>query len=276
MHENANCKTIFEDKQHESTLEIGLAKTQTDFEDVFRFVYEQYRELGYVQKNSACLHVTLWSILPGSYIVIARRNGEIVGTVTCVLDGTAGLLLDEIAEPQLNFLRQQGRRLCELSADASIDKGMGSKTIMEMYRYAHSLVTKFLGITDFVIAVNPRHENFYKRILLFEQIAEQQLYKKVQDAPAVPLRLNLCRAEEIYQEKYEHRSQHRNLHHFFFKDHTDIRETEIDNELHHRNTSINSQLVLTILKKHNITMLNNPVKYKLFAEEWKGNHGIRK
>ena len=251
-----------------SDIQICLAKTCADFEDVFKLVYKKYRECGYIKENSTQMHVTLWNLLPQSYTVIARRDSDIVGTVTCVIDSSAGLLLDEIAGIQLISLRQEGRKICEISADVSIDKDIESKTVLNMYRYAYCLAINFLEVTDFVIAVNPRHESFFKRIFLFEQIAGVQPYKKVQNSPAVSLRLNLYQDENIHGQKYENCSQYQNMRHFFTNDQNESLKKRIRFELESRNKNVSSQMLLTLLKRHHIDILNNFLNHKFFEKEW--------
>ncbi|WP_353572551.1 hypothetical protein, partial [Candidatus Albibeggiatoa sp. nov. BB20] len=218
-------------QQTKLQLEVGLAKTQQDIEDSFKLVYQQYRKIGASLKNDSCMHITLWSLLPQSFIIIARRQQKIVGTITCVIDSKLGLLMDEIAKPQLDTLRQKGRRLCEISADASIDQSAGNPTILEMYRFGYKLAKEFLGTTDFVVAVGQRHEKFFKRILFFEQIAEIQAYKKAQYISSVPLRLDLCKIESLYQKKYAHRAQWKNLYYYFCQDQKDAFNQNIKYEL---------------------------------------------
>ena len=50
---------------------------------------------------------------------------------------------------------------------------------------------KQLFIDDFVIEVNPRHVNYYRRLLCFEVLGQERPCPRVQGAPAVLLRVDL-------------------------------------------------------------------------------------
>ena len=60
-----------------------------------------------------------------------------------------------------------------------------------IYIYARRLRRR----DDFVIEVNPRHVNYYRRLMGFETIGEPRPCPRVQGAPAVLLRLDLAHPE---------------------------------------------------------------------------------
>ncbi len=121
--------------------------------------------------------------------LVAESAGGTVGTMTLCLDLGEGLPADEIFRDKLDGLRQQQRRLCEPSRLA-IDRGVSKRVFASMihisYIYAHNIH----GFTDYVIEVNPRHVEFYKRMLGFVDFGGERACPRV-GAPAVLLRLEL-------------------------------------------------------------------------------------
>ncbi|MFL6675174.1 MAG: N-acyl amino acid synthase FeeM domain-containing protein [Massilia sp.] len=119
----------------------------------------------------------------------AETGGALVGTMSLCLDRTGKLPADENFGDQLAMLRRQGRRLAEPSRLA-IDKGVSKRVFAAMihisYIYAHNLQR----YTDYVIEVNPRHVEFYKRMLGFADFGGERTCSRV-GAPAVLLRLPL-------------------------------------------------------------------------------------
>ena len=63
--------------------------------------------------------------------------------------------------------------------------------------------------------VNPKHAEFYKTILLFEDLGPERYYPRVA-APAVALRLNLDAAKDKYKDIYSTMNRSCNLYSFFF------------------------------------------------------------
>lgn len=127
---------------------------------------------------------------PNRVTLLAFDHDVIVGTLTLGLDSPVGLLVDELYKPEVDALRAQGRRVCELTKLA-IDESVRSKQVLAAlfhiaYIYGHNIHHG----TDFVIEVNPRHTLFYKKMLGFEDYGQERHCERV-NAPAALLRLDL-------------------------------------------------------------------------------------
>lgn len=119
----------------------------------------------------------------------AETGGKVVGTMSLCLDSAARLPADDNFRDMLDPLRAAGRRLCEpsrLAIDTGVTKRVFAALIHISYIYAHNLH----GFTDYVIEVNPRHVQFYKRMLGFDDFGAERPCARV-GAPAVLLRLPL-------------------------------------------------------------------------------------
>jgi hypothetical protein len=103
------------------------------------------------------------------------------------------LPLDRVYHPELNELRQNGRRLMEvgLFADRRKQLARSAEALFQLMRFAfyHGLNEK---VTDFVIGVHPRHARFYVRSFGFEAFGEPKVYPAVNDRPVQLLRGDLA------------------------------------------------------------------------------------
>lgn len=131
---------------------------------------------------------------PNRVTLLAFDQDAIVGTLTLGLDSPVGLLVDELYKPEIDVLRAEGRKVCELTKLA-VDESVKSKQVLAAlfhiaYIYGHNIHHG----TDFVIEVNPRHVLFYKRMLGFNHYGPERLCERV-SAPAVLLLLELDYSE---------------------------------------------------------------------------------
>jgi hypothetical protein len=165
---------------------IRMANSQGRREAASLLIKKMYGWRGYSvdpASNHALNKITLF----------AETCGSTVGTMTLCLDGENGLPADENFGDKLDVLRDQGRRLCEPSRLA-IDKGVSKRVFAALihisYIYAHNIH----GYSDYIIEVNPRHVEFYKRMLGFHDFGGERVCTRV-GAPAVLLRLDLSYME---------------------------------------------------------------------------------
>lgn len=120
--------------------------------------------------------------------IVADVAHSVIGTLTIGLGDTGKLLAEELYPNELQALRDQGRRICEFTRLA-IDADVRSKRVIAaLFHIAYLYPSKLFGCSDAVIEVNPRHVNFYKRMLGFSQLGGERTCPRV-DAPAVLLRI---------------------------------------------------------------------------------------
>jgi len=113
---------------------------------------------------------------------------HIIGTMTLGLDLGEGLAADALYRPELDALRAQGRRICEITRLA-VDQSVASRRVLfALFHIAYIHARRIHGCTDVVIEVNPCHVRFYERALGFRRFGEEKMCGRV-DAPAVLLRL---------------------------------------------------------------------------------------
>lgn len=170
---------------------IRLAASEDRVQSASLLIQKMYSWRGY--QTSAMGHD------PNRITLLAFDADKIVGTLTLGLDSPVGLLVDELYKPEVDSLRAQGRRVCEI-IKLALDEGLGSKPVLAAlfhisFIYGHNIHQG----TDFVIEVNPRHVGFYRRMLGFELLGEERMCSRV-NAPAVLLRLDLSYARQQIEE----------------------------------------------------------------------------
>lgn len=127
---------------------------------------------------------------PERITLMAFQDDNVIGTLTLGLDSQNGLLVEDLYKSEIDQLRAEGRKVCELTKLA-IDQSRGSKRVLaSLFHIAYIYGRVMQQHTDVVIEVNPKHVAFYKRLLGFKEFGSERLCSRV-NAPAVLLRLEL-------------------------------------------------------------------------------------
>lgn len=158
-----------------------------------RLVHQLYRESGYVGEDDGPESLSLDGQYQDTFTLLAEgdRGGE-AGTISLVFDSESRLPADDLYGPELDPLREQGRRLAEVTRFA-IDKQHSRcrPLLVNLFDFTLIYARRSRHFTDFVIEVNPRHVGFYRRLLNFEVIGDERPCPRVQGAPSVLMRLDL-------------------------------------------------------------------------------------
>ena len=170
----------------------------------WRLVYRSYAAKGYAQPSADELWYGLHDALPATRIFLVTRDGRDVATLSLVFDSPLRLPADEVYGDELNKLRVQDRRACEMVSLVSEETTSARclEVLKHLFKLAYLTATRLEGATDMVITVHPHHAAYYERRLLFEAVGGVRDYGKVGGAPAVLLRLDLQTAEARYEERY--------------------------------------------------------------------------
>ncbi len=114
--------------------------------------------------------------------------------------------------------RKDNRKVVEACALATSANYRSPNIFSYLFRqaYWHAFHN---GTDDFCIVVNPKHVQFYKRILLFEDLGIEKNYPRV-GAPAIALRLDIAKYEEKLKSAYSGYPAECNLYSFVYKNQT--------------------------------------------------------
>jgi len=173
-----------------------IASTQYERRAAFNLVYEAYVETGLIEPNEFEMRVTPYHLLPTTNVFIAVYQDEIIGTVSLIGDGELGLPMDCIYDREVNGLRDRGYSLGEVSCLAH--RRQQVKQTLPLFVQMTRLMAQHSrqnGMDQFLIAVHPRHAQFYMRFMGFEQIGSQKSFPSVRNNPAVACALNFPRID---------------------------------------------------------------------------------
>ncbi len=120
--------------------------------------------------------------------IMAYLNDQVVGTVTLNLDSEAGLLADQLYLDEVNQLRAEGKKICELTKLAISPRADGLRIYSSLLHIAYIYGRRIHGYTDLVLEVVPRHVNFYVKMLGCKPFGPERLNPRV-NAPVQLLHL---------------------------------------------------------------------------------------
>ncbi|MBA4386787.1 MAG: hypothetical protein C0404_02330 [Verrucomicrobia bacterium] len=181
-----------------------VARTLEERKRAWRLVYRSYLDKGYAQPDPDELWYGVYDALMQTTTFLVSRNGRDVATLTIVFDSALGLPADKLYCDELDVLRRNGRRLCEIISLVSeeSDRKQCIEVLKHMFKPAYLMACKLVDATDFIITVNPHHSSYYERKMLFRRHGDIKFYDKVNGAPAVLLILDLEEAPGRYIEHY--------------------------------------------------------------------------
>lgn len=173
-----------------ASVSVGIARTCFELEQAFRLVKQRYRQKGYDGDSGSPLWLNPHDALPETRTFVAKRTGEVVATLTLVVDEGLGLPMDGQFSRQLSPFRSAGLRLAEVTSLAVAD-GLGRdgfRIVPELFQRLGLYLRHEAPVDRLCITVNPRHQAYYERKLGFStSLGVEESYKRVAGAPAAGL-----------------------------------------------------------------------------------------
>lgn len=165
---------------------VKIASEPEEWEQAFRLVGLKYQARGYQQANDSGIRFTPYHALSDSVVFVAKEKNEVIATLSLVLDNTIlGLPMQSIYHHEVDDLRREGRRLVEVTSLS--DKGLGLREFLPVFKALMRLMTQY-GISQdadtWVISINPRHKQFYNKVMGFVPFGALKPYPLVENAPA--------------------------------------------------------------------------------------------
>lgn len=183
---------------------VKMASTREEWEQAFQLVTENYQSRGY-EAPSNKLRFTPYHALPETRVLVAVSDAHVVATLTLVADNAVlGLPLENLYCPEVYALRKQGRRLVETTSLA--DRHLGFREFLQVFISMMQVGWQYLATQNIetnVITVNPRHSDYYSRVLGYATLGPRRSYAQVQGHPAEAFYLDpalmLARAPGVHQ-----------------------------------------------------------------------------
>ncbi|MCK9686336.1 N-acyl amino acid synthase FeeM domain-containing protein [Scleromatobacter humisilvae] len=132
---------------------------------------------------------------PGRITLVAAEQEETIGTMTVGFDGKDGLMVEELFPGEVHSLRAEGHRVCEFTKLAIDGASQSKRVLATLFHVAYLYAYRVMGYDCLLIEVNPRHVNYYSRILGFTVLASSRMNLRV-NAPAVLMCLDFAHTQE--------------------------------------------------------------------------------
>lgn len=209
-------------KLKKSDFFIKVANTLTERESVFKLAYQIYLEKGYINANENEWLVQSYDALPETIILLVQdQNRKIAGSLTLVFSEDSKLPVEKIYREEIKDLKMNGEKLVEISRLVISHEYRNSKEVLLLltnYLMIYSYYVK--RYSSLIIEVNPRHKNYYKSLLNFDEIGEEKPCPSVKNAPAVLLHLPLIRYQaevSSYHKTSSENHKKRSLYAYFLR-----------------------------------------------------------
>lgn len=177
------------------TITVQIATQRAEFQGAFQLLAANYQARGYEAPSTKLFRFTPYHVLPDTITLVAKYQREILATLSLVPDTSLlGLPMESIYGPEIGALRRQGRRLAEATSLA--DRNLAPREFLQVFVAFIKVVMQYhvrQGGDSWVITVNPRHRNFYLKVLGFTPLGPRRSYPTVQDHPAEAYLLDLKR-----------------------------------------------------------------------------------
>ena len=201
-------------------LRLRATQTLADLEEVYCLVHRAFRAEGLPETGPVKGRINPFNRLPDARTFRVDHGDKLIGVITILPDSVLGLPTDELYHSELKALRESGRNLCEVSGLAveTDNRNLSQAVKLHLFRAAYRYVWKYYKATDICVLAPSHHESYYRRLLMFERLAERRVYALGGvHCPAVGLRLDLQRAPDYYKSAYKRREGMRNFYAFFVK-----------------------------------------------------------
>lgn len=183
------------------TIEYRVARSREELEASYSLVYKEYLERGYINESISKLHLSIYNALPQTATFVAVLEKKMFCTATLVIDSPLRLPMDELYHEELNQLRAQDKRLCEISmlaCDPELFKDgvsvvLNSKKlffIVYLLKVIFDYVMEYLKYDCICMTINPKHKLTYD-FLLFKDLGEVKASSYVNSAPVIGKYLDL-------------------------------------------------------------------------------------
>ena len=212
------------DRDLSSNLVFKKAETPEEIEEAFKLAYEAYSDRGLVTDSEVKMRITKYHALPTTSLLIAKLNNEVIATISIICDSGLGLPVEKLFN--IDFLRKKSVRIAEISTLA-IRRGhrtQRGKLLLALCKFMNEYCLDILGVDIIVATVHPEVKDFYRCVLLFDDIenGKAKAYDFVQGAAASAHYLKLGKVHAEQMEKiYRRAPSSRNLFHYFHLDEFD-------------------------------------------------------
>ena len=141
--------------------------------------------------------MTPYHVLPTTETFIAEYDGNVIFTMSLVIDGALGVPMEHVYGEEIAALRRRGLRFGEISCLA--DRRASLVRFFPIFLRTSRLMTQYAhrqGLDAVLAAVHPKHARLYQRgTSIFERSATSKNTPRSATIPAVALWAEFARLE---------------------------------------------------------------------------------
>ena len=169
----------------------------------YEYVYRVYLNEGYIKNRDSKFQLTIYNALPNTTTLYAEdHNGIFNGTFTMVFESDIGLPSNLQYKNEIDMLRCNGRRICEIISFGIDRTQRGSvKILAGLFYCAYLIAWHIMGATDFIVNVIPSQADFYCKNMLFRKIGNTKKCPRTDGIPAVLLNLPISLTRKLRTKK---------------------------------------------------------------------------
>lgn len=175
------------DQSKSPIFKIRAASSADSLSEASNLIKEKYEWRGY-SSGALIAH-------PHYVTLLAYANAGLIGTMTLGIDSDSGLSVDQTYKVEVDTLRSEGRRIAEITKLAA-ENGSSSKHVIASLIHITYIYAQYVHQrTDFLIEINPRHVNYYEKLLGFRRLGPERVCTRV-NAPACLMHIDLAYIEK--------------------------------------------------------------------------------
>ncbi|MFT6633376.1 MAG: hypothetical protein ACJAS4_003346 [Bacteriovoracaceae bacterium] len=200
-------------------IEYKMAETQEEREEALSLVQASYVDSKVIADDEASYRISKFNLLPTTIIFIAKYKGEVIATVSQVLDTSLGLPVDSFTE--IGELRKDGKRISEISCLAISKKwrSRSSGIYFPLTTYAVLYCKDLLGVDYAVMVTRASIRHFYTALYgAFPIENKVKKYNKVSHKSSFAQILDMNNIESDLKKLYGIKKPlHRNIYYLLVK-----------------------------------------------------------
>lgn len=195
-------------------LEIKLADTQDEILESYRILHDAYVEQGYITASANGKRIIKHFCLPTTSTIVAKINGQVVGTLSIIQRTNLGLPFENIYQIPEEYKKSRIAEVSSLAIDSKF-RLKGGAIFLPMCKFFYEYVANFLLIDRVYISVIPGASKYYESILLFDRLTSKPIKYTTVDASVVVLTADLAGLKKRFISVYAKKSDKKNLYKYF-------------------------------------------------------------
>jgi molybdopterin/thiamine biosynthesis adenylyltransferase len=185
---------------------LSVASSRAERLEAYGLVRRLYQDAGYLDASSDLFWYSLHDALPQTVTLVIRDDtGTIVASGTMIPDSPLGLPMERMYAHEVQRLRSEGRRVCEINRLVATDRSFkgGRLILMHLFRACYYYARDVLKADDWLCVVSPGHAKFYRHYLLSQDIGGRRADPECQDAASIALDVDIRAAEARYRQRQQ-------------------------------------------------------------------------